>query len=945
MYIDAKLIEDPDRENGLVYVSQRTKEGVRTITSHMPPYVFYYVAENGPFKSIFGDPLKVKRFNKRKQFYWERKKMKEAGYDIFESDIKPHFRLLEERFPDDDAPPLNVTFLDIEADRDPKKGYPKTTNPYAIINAITFYNSWEDRVYTIGVPPPNLTMEEARELLDQENHEDGFGPLTEEHDYHLVPNEKELLLTFLELIEESDVLTGWNSTFFDLPYIIQRIRIVLGGESLDQLNRERAHDQFKPSQQSIPYLRSLNLFPCLPEMRMIEKFGKWEKTYDIFGRIHLDYLDLYKKFTFEELHQYKLDFVLKKEIKESKVPLTEDLDKVYRNTFRTFLAYNRQDVMGMVNLDKKKKLIQLANSTAHMAGVTLDKTLGTVTITEQAILRRLHRKGQICFDKTEHLDTGTIPGAFVVKPIGGMYDWVWSVDINSLYPSVIRAINISPEVVVGQFDLAETEAEWARLFEMYGGSNAASDQKRRQAGALAWGHFTGVLEYHHIIEETDHNLTLYIEGDDEPVTATAKEWKKIIRDNNWSVSANGTVFTLDRDGIVTECMADWYNERKEYQGKKKAAPEGSEERAYWDMIQQVRKIFLNATYGAYLNTAFRFFDPRLGRSVTLTGRCITKHMIREGCRLQTGNYDFDRDAIVYGDTDSAYLTLSKYLREKGVASHLDNKEEIVKIADGLGSEINESFPSFMDREFLIGEERGGVIRAGREVVADRGLFGDNVKKRYALHVINNEGEWSDKMKIMGMEPQRSDTPKYIQVFLTEQLTDAVRNGKSYDEIRSRVEEYREDVFRKMEPWRRGRPCGVSNLEVNSKKLENYDDMRAQGYINVKKPTIHFSVTAANNTNHLMDLFNEQHWDYINDGEKIEILDLLDNPYGINSVAIRAGEVIVPDWFKNLPFDNFGHEQKLITQKMNNIFGTLGWNFEPITDFREDVFGEEEDFFA
>lgn len=949
MYIDAKLIEDRDGENGRIHVSQRSKEGVRSVTAHMPPYVFYHVHPQGSYTSIFGDPLKVRRFNRKKKFYWERKKMRDEGWKLFESDTKPVFRLLEERFPTDDAPPLQTCFLDIEADKDPKRGFSKVLNPYSIINAITLHNDWEDTTYTIAVRPENLTMEEARGMLDQGDHEDGFGAMTEDDHYYIVDTESELLLAFLELIEDADVLTGWNSGFYDLPYIIQRIRIALGGEDIRNLNAESSPEQFRPSHQSIPYLKKLNLFPCLPEMRMIEKYGKIEKVYDIFGRIHLDYLDLYRKFTFEELHQYKLDFVLKKEIKESKVPLTEDLDKVYRYRFRTFVAYNRQDVVGMVKMDKKLKMVQLANSTAHMAGVTLEKTLGTVSITEQAILRRLHRKGQICFDKNEHINSGTIPGAFVVKPIGGMYDWVFSVDINSLYPSVIRAINISPEVVVGQFDLPETEAEWNRLFTMYLG-NSQSETKHKTAGAQAWTHFTGTLEYHHIIDETDDELTLYLEEDSEPITATAKEWKKLLLENNWSVSANGTVFTLERDGIVTECMAAWYKERKEFQAKAKAAPEGSEEAKYWNMIQEVRKIFLNATYGAYLNTAFRFYDPRLGRSVTLTGRCVTKHMIREGCRIMTGNYDFDRDAIVYGDTDSAYLTMVKYLKDKGVPANLDSSEEIIQIADDLGEEINKSFPAFMEHDFLISQERGTVIKAGREVVADRGLFGHDIKKRYALHVIDIEnkrdkdGKRINKIKVMGMETRRSDTPKYIQTFLYDRLKDVIQNGKEYDAVREDVEKYREEFFRKLDPWKRGRPCRVSNLTTNAKLIENYNKKKAEGFIDLKKPRIHFSVVAAFNTNHLMELFNERHWDYLNDGDKIEVLDLRDNPYGVKSVAIRAGESVVPDWFKELPFDDSGHERKLITQKMHNIFGVLDWNFEPVTDFRDEIF-EEVDFFS
>lgn len=943
MYIDAKTIEATDGSE-LVYISQRSKDGERTVTPHMPPYMFYYVDKNGGYESIYGDPLKRKRFTDKFDFYRARKAMREKDFQLFESDIKPHFRLLEEKFPTDDAPPLHISFFDIEADKDPSLGFSKVSNPYSIINAVTIHNSWEDMTYTIVVTPPTLTTAEARELLDTPSG-DGFGAMTEDDNYFLVENERDLLLAMIELFQDADVITGWNSELFDLPYFIQRIRVALGGEKLEDINREDGSERrpFNPSKESQTYLRQLNLFPCLPEMRMVKRFGKMEKAYDIFGRIHLDYLELYRKFTFEELHQYNLDFVLKKEIKESKVPLEEDLYRVYRYNLRTFTAYNRQDVVGMVKLDKIRKMVQLANSTAHMAGVTLDKTLGTVSITEQAILRRLHRKGQICFDKSEHPNTGTIPGAFVVKPEGGIYNWIFSVDVNSLYPSIIRAINISPEVVVGQFDLYRTEAEWQKYFISYGGTNTTSESKVREAASKAWGNFTGVLEYHMIIDETDDELTLYIEGDDEPITTSAKEWKRILLENNYSVSANGTVFTLEREGIVSECMTDWYNERKEFQSKKKAAPDGSEEEVYWDMIQQVRKIFLNATYGAYLNQAFRFFDPRLGRSVTLTGRCITKHMIKEGCKLMTGDYDFNRDAIIYGDTDSAYYTLEQYLEERNVVMSLDNTDEIVKIADDLGDRINDSFGAFMSNDFLISEERGTIIRAGRETVADHGLFGHDVKKRYALHVIDNEGKRVDKMKVMGMETRRSDTPKYIQDFLEECLEDVVKNLKGFEDIKEKVEKYRDEVFHKLDPWKRGSPCRVSNLTVNAQKLENYEKSQMDNVMDVKKPTIHYSVTAANNTNHLMQINDETHWDYLNDGEKIEILELLENPYHMEKVAIRAGEVYVPEWFKKLPFNNAKHEHKLITKKLGNILGVLGWDFAPITDYREEEL-EEVDFF-
>lgn len=643
MYLDARLIDSK------VWISEKDKSGARHVHSHLPPYVFYYDDANGTDKAISGERLRRRRFTRRREFKNELEYVKDhLGVKVFESDVNPVHRYLEERYPTDETPPLNVCFFDIEADKDPKRAFPRVDNAYAPINAITLYNDWEDRYYTLIVPPPTLNETEARNLLNSTDADDEFGPLTEDLGYYLVANEKELLELTLEIIQDADVVTGWNSKFFDVAYVVERIRIVLGGESLvDLLQEDGSYENpCNPSPESKPYLMKLGLFPSLPRVRMAENFGKMEKTYEIYGRVYLDYKDLYKKFTFEKLHSYALDFVLRKEIEESKVPYEGTLDRLYRYDFRTFAAYNRQDVGGMVRLDKKMKLIELANNMAHSAGVTFDKTLGSVAIIEQAILRQLHHNGLVCFDKQEKHKTGTVAGAYVVQPIAGLYDWIASFDINSLYPSIIRAINISPEVLVGQFRLDRTEAEFMKWFEYYGGTKpGASKKAMKDAASHAWRHFTGVLEFHMIAEGTDDILTLTVEETGEQLEATAAEWRALLTENNWSISGNGTVFDLSREGIVAECMTLWYSDRKKFQRKENAAAKAQEqmkdsgkiddnemarlkaEEDYNHMLQQVKKIFLNSTYGAYLNEAFRFYDQRLGRSVTFTGRCITHHMV------------------------------------------------------------------------------------------------------------------------------------------------------------------------------------------------------------------------------------------------------------------------------------------------------------------------------
>ena len=945
MYVDAKQIK------GRIHVSSYDENGQHQITTHLPPYVFYHDDPNGKFKSIYGDKLSINRSTSYRKFKQELGKFENRSTGdlegVFESDIRPVFRHLEERYPGKETPPLKVSFFDIEVDKDPQRGWAGIDNPYAIINAITVYNKWIDEYVTIAVAPPTLSRDEAKDLLGSDTKKDAFGVMNEDNGYWIAYSEEDLLMSFLDLIEEADVLTGWNSSFYDLPYIIQRIRIVLGGESLEKVVKEDGSDAhpFSPSYKSHQILMRLNMFECLPRMRMVEKWGKMEKVFDIFGRVHLDYLELFSKFTFEELHSFTLDNVLRVVVNQSKIPYEGSLDELYRNDFRTFIAYNRQDVAGMTALDNKLKMIQLANAMVHMAGVTFDKVFGSVSIIEQAVLKELHKQGKICFNFNYKESEGSVPGAYVLAPKKGLYEWVCSFDINSLYPSVIRAINISPETLIGQFLTTRTMAEVDKFIDA------------GMKPSAAWGSFTGVYEYHDIINETDDPITFKIEDKDddgEEITLTAKEWKKVLKDNKWSISANGSVFDMTKEGIVPHCMTKWYNDRVESQkkageyedlAKMTEEPDKKKEyedlSTYYDMEQLVKKIFLNSTYGAYLNDAFRFYDPRLGKSVTLTSRVISKHMHRKSCEALTGNYDFDRNALIYGDTDSTYTTLKWYMEQNDIEV---NAENAIRIADEIGVIVNESFPQFMVENCLVNKKQGGVIKAAREIVATRAMFKD-AKKRYAAHVINNKGKPTDKMKFTGMEMKRSDTPKFMQEFLERIVTDVVKHGKGYDELRETVDEFRSNIFRNRQPWERGTPGRVSKLTLNAQKMKTYEAAKSEGYVGIKKPVPHYSVTASIGTNRLMEQHGENRWDFIRDGDKVEILYLKPNTLGVEKVAIKVGEHYVPDWFKELPFDNQKQEAKNFDRKVELCVGeVMDWDFSPITDYREEVF-DYEDFFA
>lgn len=297
--------------------------------------------------------------------------------------------------------------------------------------------------------------------------------------------------------------------------------------------------------------------------------------------------------------------------------------------------------------------------------------------------------------------------------------------------------------------------------------------------------------------------------------------------------------------------------------------------------------------------------------------------------------------VIYGDTDSSYCTMDDYMDRHGIVK---NKTNAIPLADRFGDEINASFPEFMHSNFLIPLERGAIIKAGREVVGRKGLFKDK-KKRYAIHVLHNGKKSVDELKIMGMETVRSDTPKFIQEFLESCIKAVVQYDKGYEEVAEMVHHFRHEVFRKLEPWKRGSPCSVNKLTSNTEAIERYEELLSKGVIGLQKPRTHFSIPAAKNTNDLIRLHNEHDWDFIHDGDKIQVLVLLDNPHEMKSVALPTDAVFIPNWFKELPFDNQAHETKLIDRKLDNVLGSvMGWSFAERTDYGDEVFGEDEEFF-
>mgnify|MGYP003314204771 FL=1 len=245
-------------------------------------------------------------------------------------------------------------------------------------------------------------------------------------------------------------------------------------------------------------------------------------------------------------------------------------------------------------------------------------------------------------------------------------------DLNSLYPSVIRALNMDPATIVGQLRPEHTEAFVQDQMTL---------QKKSFAGA--WEGKFGTLEYEAVMEKRkDFNITVDFENGDSEMLSAAEVYKLIFDSNQpWMLTANGTILTNEHDGVIPGLLKRWYQERKELQAMKgKAIEAGNQtEIAFWDKRQLVKKINLNSLYGAILNPGCRFFDKRIGQSTTLTGRAIAKHMSAEVNKVITGTYDHVGDSIIYGDTDSVYFSAYPILKKEIEAGQIPwTKDSVIK---------------------------------------------------------------------------------------------------------------------------------------------------------------------------------------------------------------------------------------------------------------------------
>lgn len=967
MYVDALHFKD----DGVVKVVER-RNGKRILEEHPADYTFYVEDSTGKHESIFR--TKVKKLTPKTSSDLAKMRAMYSHKKTYEADVNHTFRCLEQNYLGTKNPDMQVAFFDIETDFDKDTGYSQASDANNPIISIAIYLQWLDQMVCLALPPKGMEWAEAEDIAEQVG------------DTILYRTEKELLDTFLTLITDADVLSGWNSESYDIPYTVNRIIKVLGKSEI----------------------RRLCLWGKQPRKRYIKFGGKKVQTYDLFGRVHSDYMQLYKKYTYEEKHSYSLDNIASIELNETKVPYDGTLDQLYNDDFQKFLEYNIQDTYLLDRLDKKLQYIDLVTSIAHANSVLITTAMGTVSMMEQAITVEAHSRGmvvpsgaqdQLRYGDEDLLDdednSNKAAGGWVSHPKKGFHKWVGSSDLNSLYPSVIRSLNMSPETLIGQLSTAGTDKSIADFIAA----------KKSNKFSHWWNDRFHTLEMENFfINDPANKLELSFEDGSEAIV-TGAELRKLIFESkeNWCISANGTIFRTDYEGVIPSLLTRWYNERKDLQkvkGQFSTIISGDfqcpdrykhlsvpykklndnvysfsisemneifemndekiassflskwglyvnngfiiphedtlevwkEAEKYWDKKQLVKKINLNSAYGGLLNSFMKFFDQRIGQSTTLTGRAITRHMTAKTNEILCNEYDENGKSIIYNDTDSVYFSAWPEIKDDVEAGKLSwEKEDAIRLYDQVSDLVSETFPQFLKDTFNIPLTQGEIIKSGREIVADTSLF--IKKKRYACRVIDKDGYRKDvnqskgSIKAMGLDLRRSDTPKFMQEFLMEVLED-VLDEHSEENVVSKIREFKIG-FENRSPWEKGTPKAVNNLTQYQEKEESFLKKKLKGKAKGSL-MVPGHVRASLNWNMIRDIHQDYHSGKIVDGQKIVVCYLKQNSEGMTNIAYPIDEPHLPNWFLELPFDEELMMEKTVDKKIKNLLSVLKWDLSQTT---------------
>lgn len=842
----------------------------------------YTPSDMGEYTSLYGDKVtKTFRFDS-------------GNKKIFESDVSRETRVLTDLYLESDEVSVNhhICFFDIEVSSE--GGFPDPLTADKKITAISLYSSKYNRYITFILDPEEKTKDYVAKADEK---------------VLMFNTEVELLEAFLEIWKKMNftVISGWNSDNFDIPYIVRRLDRVLG-ESASRL---------------------------LSVVELI-RFNEFRQQYAIAGLSCLDYMKLYKKYNPVQKPSYRLQDIAMGEIKEGKTDYDGSLEKLYQQDRLKFLEYSIQDVRLLVKLDAHLKYIQLAMTICHICHVQYEDFQYSSKFIEGAILTYLHRKkivapnkpegGREEFERKQEEDEEGFAGAFVKPPLPGLYEYVYSLDLQSLYPSIIMSLNISPETKLGKI------TDW------------------------------NVKDF---VNGVDRTYTLEQDGATNEVSA--QYIRNLMDTMPINISAAGIIYRTDKLGVIPEILDTWFVKRKEYKAlSAKHGREGNVElENYYDRLQQVQKVFLNSIYGVLGLAIFRFYDIDNAASVTLSGQHVimnssdfisrqyieknaprlSQHTIRkyedvlreemkEG-RLDEDAYRWlkgrDDDFCIYIDTDSVYFSAVPLFKEDMADS--DKVDFSITLAKEMESKLN-TFYDDMSKNLFNCTKHRLVIKG--ETLAQPGFW--IRKKRYALKRIydlekNKSVDINEPPKAKGLDMVRSSFPPAFKKMMESVLNDILLR-KSKRDI--------DDSILKFVSTKDSIPFKDMAKTSSVKDMEKYL-LKMYSRIDEFLPSTPIQVKAAFLYNRVMKKLEiDKLYNPIRSKDKIKYVYLKPNPFGVSVMAFKTYDD-PPEIMKLV--EEYIDREKIVERELENklqkFYDALGWGDIPtkINQLGLDLFEE------
>ena len=790
----------------------------------------YEPAQRGEYTSIYGDKLtKIYKFKK-------------DDPELFESDVPETTRALVDLYSESDDPSEGHVVLTYDIECEMESGLPDPQEAKNALTSIALHDSATDQYWV-------LVMDTTKEMVEKTTDKAIVIPFTDERD---------MLMKYLELYEmiNPSIVTGWNIDYFDTPMLYNRIKRLLG---------ERQANRLSPIGQ------------CF--------WSPYRKRYFMAGVSYLDYITLYKYYNYGELPNYRLDTIGQIELGRGKIEYQGNLDQLFRDDIDKFIEYNLVDVELVVEFDRKLEFIDLCRNICHAGHVPYEDFVYSSKVLEGALLTYLRRRNLVApnkpADRQERMQAirdnneEKFIGAYVKSPIVGKYDWIYDLDLTSLYPSIIMTLNISPETKIGKIQ------DW--------------DAQKFVKG------------------EVD---TYYI-GEN---SISKENLRKYLDDSKFSVASNGVLYRTDSVGCIPGILDLWFAQRVEYKNEmKKYGKAGNKEKyAFYHKRQLVQKILLNSLYGVLGLPAFRFYDVDNATAVTTTGQTVIKSTadmanIKYNKELNTP----DADSNIYIDTDSVFFSAVP-LMDKRIPNWKENDQEtIAGFVDTIAGEMQDYLNDFYDilstKIFNVDKDKHR-LEIKKEYVAKAGLW--IAKKRYAQWIISDNGVPVDKLDVKGLDVKRSSFPKAFQDCMGTVLIDILR-GKTEDEISDYVLDFKKSMVSK----------DIKDIAKNSavKNLSKYlPKGKRQLFQFMKGTPAH--VKAAISYNDCLKHFNSPFkYEPMRNGDKVKWVYLKDNPLGLDGLAF-TGYQDPPEIneFINTYIDHSKIFERELKGKLQDFFDAIGW---------------------